>query len=307
MEATVEVLDNKVIELEQVLTFTATATNHLTATTPFVVLDNDRPTLQLALTPSSVAENAGVDAMTGTVSRTGNIDVDATIKITTDASDQLYLPKSAKTLTMKAGQKEVSFNFGPVDNSLLDGNRSYNITASVYLSDCNCSVGGESAGSVTATLEVLDNEGPTLKLTSGSTVLKEGGSMTVSVTKNTSADQELTVNLSSNHDEQLEYPSSVTIPQGQTSTTFTVKAKSNDVQGDDFVATLSVSADNYAPSSIVFSVTDRTLPDAQITDFQLSTSETTADSKVTANMTVANTGNFALAAGTDAEDGFFCS
>ena len=298
VEATVEVLDNKVIELEQVLTFTATATNHITATKPFVVLDNDMPTLQLALTPSSVAENAGVDAMTGTVSRTGNIDVDATIKITTDASDQLYLPKSAKTLTMKAGQKEVSFNFGPVDNSLLDGNRSYNITASVYLSDCNCSVGGESAGSVTATLEVLDNEGPTLKLTSGSTVLKEGGSMTVSVTKNTSADQELTVNLSSNHDEQLEYPSNVTIPQGQTSTTFTVKAKSNDVQGDDFVATLSVSADNYAPSSIVFSVTDRTLPDAQMTDFQLSTSETTAGSKVTANMTVANTGNFALAAGT---------
>lgn len=298
VETTVEVLDNLVIEQEQVLTFTATATNYITATKSIVVLDNDVPTLQLALTPSSVAENAGVDAVTGTVSRTDNINVDATIKITTDAGDQLYLPKSAKTLTMKAGQKEVNFNFGPVDNSLLDGNRSYDITASVYLSDCNCSVGGESVGSITATLEVLDNEGPTLKLTSGSTVLKEGGSMTVSVTKNTSADQELTVNLSSNHDEQLEYPSSVTIPQGQTSTTFTVKAKTNDVQGDDFVATLTVSADSYAPSSIVFSVTDRTLPDAQITDFQLSTSETTAGSKVTANLTVANTGNFALAAGT---------
>ncbi|MBO7558706.1 MAG: T9SS type A sorting domain-containing protein [Bacteroidaceae bacterium] len=298
VEATVEVLDNKVIEQEQVLTFTATATNYIKATKSIVMLDNDVPTLQLALTPSSVAENAGVDAVTGTVSRTDNIDVDVTIKITTDAGDKLYLPKSAKTLTMKAGQKEVSFNFGPVDNGVLDGNRSYNITASVYLSDCNCSVGGESIGSVTATLVVLDNEGPTLKLTSASTVVKEGGSMKVDVTKNTSADQELTVNLSSNHDEQLEYPSSVTIPQGQTSTTFTVKAKTNDVQGDDFVATLTVSADSYAPASIVFSVTDRTLPDAQTTDFQLSTSETKAGSKVTANLTVANTGNFALAAGT---------
>jgi hypothetical protein len=167
--------------------------------------------------------------------------------------------------------EEVRFNFGPVDNATVDGDRIYTITAAVWISSCSCGASGESAGYVTAQLEVLDNDGPALGLTSSTTTVKEGGKATLTVSRNTTENAQgglpaLTVALNSDYDEGLSYEHTITIPAGQQSTTVEVTSSDNDVQGDSHSVVFTVKADGYASSTYVLMVTDQTLPDARITN-----------------------------------------
>ncbi len=288
-EVTVQAVDDELPSLDLTNSFTASAPGYNTSEVLVILKDNDLPVLELTLTPTTVSEGAGVVAVAGVLKRTTNTNNKITVKLTDDAEGGLYFAN--RTLELAKGVEEVHFNFGPVDNALVDGDCTYTITAAVWLSSCNCGTSGESAGYVTAQLQVLDNDGAALNLTSSQSTVKEGGKTTLTISRNTTDNVEpLAVILQSDYDENLTYNHTVTIPAGQTSTTIEVTSNGNDVQGDNHTVVFTAQAEGYATGTCYLMVTDQTLPDARISSITSDAIEAEVGAKATLNIVVTNDG-----------------
>lgn len=260
--------------------------------------DDDMPVLELAILPNKVQEGAGPVSVAGILRRTGVTTNKITVRLSDDSNGGLYF--GHRELVLQKGVEEVSFNFGPIDNAQVDGDRTYSITAAVWLSSCSCSAAGESAGSVSASLEVLDDDGPALTLTSTMSTIKEGGKTMLTVGRNklVSIDQPLTVHLNSDYDSNLSYEHTVTIPAGQQSVQVEISSKKNDVSGDTHTVVFTVQADGFASGTCYMMVTDQTLPDAVLTDISVAESEVEAGGTTTVSVTIKNVGVSSLPART---------
>lgn len=293
VDVEVEALEDDIPDVEKVVTFAASADGYENGTLLSTLVDDDIPTLQLELTPTAISEADGPLSVSAKLSRTDNIDKKVTVKLSDNSEGNLYYAR--QTIEMAPGVKEVTLNMGPIDNSLVDGERTYQVTAAVFISSCSCNASvGTSGGVVTVPLTIYDNDGPALSLSASSSLLKEGGEMTLTISRNTDSKSRLDVNLSSNHDAAIEYPKTVTIAEGETSATFTVKSKGNDTTGDDLTATLIAESEGFAKSSVWFTISDQTLPDARIMAISSQESKVEAGGKATLSLSIANQGSYVL-------------
>ena len=293
VDVEVEALEDDIPDVEKVVTFAASADGYENGTLLSTLVDDDIPTLQLELTPTAISEADGPLSVSAKLSRTDNIDKKVTVKLSDNSEGNLYYAR--QTIEMAPGVKEVTLNMGPIDNSLVDGERTYQVTAAVFIASCSCNASvGTSGGVVTVPLTIYDNDGPALSLSASSSLLKEGGEMTLTISRNTDSKSRLDVNLSSNHDAAIEYPKTVTIAEGETSATFTVKSKGNDTTGDDLTATLIAESEGFAKSSVWFTISDQTLPDARITAISSQESKVEAGGKTTLSLSIANQGSYVL-------------
>lgn len=293
VDVEVEALEDDIPDVEKVVTFAASADGYENGTLLSTLVDDDIPTLQLELTPTAISEADGPLSVSAKLSRTDNIDKKVTIKLSDNSEGNLYYAR--QTIEMAPGVKEVTLNMGPIDNSLVDGERTYQVTAAVFIASCSCNASvGTSGGVVTVPLTIYDNDGPALSLSASSSLLKEGGEMTLTISRNTDSKSRLDVNLSSNHDAAIEYPKTVTIAEGETSATFTVKSKGNDTTGDDLTATLIAESEGFAKSSVWFTISDQTLPDARIMAISSQESKVEAGGKTTLSLSIANQGSYVL-------------
>ena len=306
--AEVAAIDDEVPSLALSSVFTASAPKHNKAEAIVLLNDNDLPVLTLELTPATVQESAGVVAVAGVLRRTTNTSSKITVKLTDDADGGLYFGN--RTLVLDKGVEEVHFNFGPVDNAIVDGDRTYTITAAVWLSSCNCGASGEAAGSVEAQLVVLDNDGPALSIATALSTVKEGGKTTLTVSRNTTESTHgglpaLTVAISSDYEEGLTYNHTVTIPAGQQSATVELNTATNSVQGDSHTVVFTAQAEGYASGTCFMMITDQTLPDARISNIAAvsvldgsAVESQEVGTKVKLNITVCNDGAAELPAET---------
>ena len=297
VDVVVKAKEDDVPDIEQVVTFNVVAPRHNAATLNTVLQDNDVPTLQMEIQPNAVSEAAGPLSVSAKLRRVDNIDKRVVVKLSDDSDNGIYYAR--KTVEFDPGVEEIQLNLGPVDNALVDGERTYQITAAVHIASCSCNAEvGTSGGVVTVPLTVYDNDGPTLRMSTSASVLKENSQMTATVCRNTDNAAALKVLLSSDHDAALEYPHEVEIPAGQDQVEFTITSKGNEISGDDFTAIMTATADGFTQGNLYFLVSDQTLPDAQITALSVSSEEVTVAETVTVKFTLANTGSFALAAQT---------
>ena len=293
VDVEVEALEDDIPDVEKVVTFAASADGYENGTLLSTLVDDDIPTLQLELTPTAISEADGPLSVSAKLSRTDNIDKKVTVKLSDNSEGNLYY--AHQTIEMAPGVKEVTLNMGPIDNSLVDGERTYQVTAAVFIASCSCNASvGTSGGVVTVPLTIYDNDGPALSLSASSSLLKEGGEMTLTISRNTDSKSRLDVNLSSNHDAAIEYPKTVTIAEGETSATFTVKSKGNDTTGDDLTTTLIAESEGFAKSSVWFTISDQTLPDARIMAISSQESKVEAGGKTTLSLSIANQGSYVL-------------
>ncbi|MBR1548208.1 MAG: hypothetical protein IJ637_05725, partial [Prevotella sp.] len=299
LQATVSVtaVDNDLPNLEQSNKFLVSAAGYNKGEAIVILQDNDMPVLTLTLTPNKVSEGAGVNAVAAVLTRTGKVDNKITVRLSDDSDGALYYGN--RSLEMPKGVETIYFNLGPVDNTLKDGDRTYNITAGVWVSSCSCSAAGEQAGSVTAQLTVLDNDGASLSVASAASTVKEGGSTTLTITRNTTdTAQPLSVRLSSDYDSELTYEHSVTIPAGQQSVEVPVLSAKNDVSGDSHTVIFTVEAEGYGSGTCYLLVTDQTLPDARIASITAEPASVVVGATSTITIVVANEGAAVLPAGT---------
>ena len=298
----VTAVDNDEIELEESIAFRVLAEKYVSGECLIVLNDNDMPTLSFTLSPEAVGESDGSSALFGVIKRTDNLDKRVTIKLSDDSNG--LLTYSNQTVVMEKNQSEVQFNIGVKDNGIVDGNHTVNVTAAVYASSCDCSVPNDNKGSLTTSVTIIDDDGPSLNLKPVGTSMLEGSDNNIfAVSHNIQSDEDVIVRISSDKDDMLEYDHELTIPAGQSTVDLNIKVKTNETSDDSNIATFKVEAEGYAMGTCWILITDQTLPDAVVslyTDKQ----EVEAEQTLLLRAIVKNVGNSALSSTTPLQISF---
>lgn len=291
--ATTQVVNDNYPMADALVTFTATATGFETARCTTMVRDDDWPALTMKVTPTEIAEGGGYGAAMATITRTGNLNENVTIYVTS-SSNQLYFDSNKNIIP--AGQSSVSIPVSVMDNANIDGNRTATISAAACDAQTGAAASQGSMSYCTATVTIIDDDSSqTLKLQGTNATLTEGGAaVTLTLTRNTT-EGNCTVALTSD-DDLLQFPATVTIPNGNTTTTFTVSANRNSTEGDDHYSSITAKANGYQTATFTFYVSDSTLPQA---NSGAPTVATTAYGGQTVNASIAitNEGTATLATG----------
>ena len=290
----VQAIQNDRVDGDAELTIVATAPRHEPGEVLLTVIDDDIPTLDLELTPAEVSENAGAAAIIGVISRSDNLDKKVTIEISDDSDGKLYYP--SRRIDMASGVASVEFAIGVYDNNIVDGDRDVEVTAAVYIAACSCAAPVSSVGSVSRKVRIIDNDGPSLGITSSGSVIVEGDpdGITLTVSRNTPTGLPLKVTLTSDADDVLVYDHEITIPAGESSVTVKVTTPSNGVEGDTRTVVFTAESEGFAKGTYWAMVSDSSLPDAKVESLDVSAQQTVPGGQVTAYATVLNIGSTEL-------------
>lgn len=261
--ATVTLIDDDTPQPDVKATFSTQAADYASASAALTLNDDDRPAITLTLHPGVVSENSGSQATTALVSRDRGYDKDGevSIRLSSSAGSEAYF--ADRTVTLGKGEKEKEVKVGVTDNSAVDGQRSLQLSAALYLPTTQTTAISTDRAHATATLTVTDDESPYLTVTSRSSLVGEGSSFKATVTRHvatTSSPQ--TVLLSADKASDAQLPATLTIPAGSRSADFTVVVNRNEQLDDERMLFINASSQGMGAGQLSVRITDRTLPDA---------------------------------------------
>lgn len=291
----IPIIDDNIAANDETLQLSVSADHHLTGTALFVLRDNDVPAISMTLLPTTVSEAAGYNAVHATIKRTEAKNSKITLKLSDDSNGELYY---TTPITMPEGTEEVTFPIGVKDNQKVDGTRKVKFSAAIYITDCGCSAIGDKQTVVSDTITILDNDGPTLSVTSNKTTILEGDKTgaTLTISRNDATTNPLTVTLSAKGDD-LQFAKTVTIPAGKESVTTPFVALSNETSEGNRTISIIASSDGYSPGTVWMLISDQTLPDAEM-QTPVCDAEIEAGSKAKVTVTVKNIGATKMPKGT---------
>lgn len=291
----IPIIDDNIAANDETLQLSVSADHHLAGTALFVLKDNDVPAISMTLLPTTVSEAAGYNAVHATIKRTEAKNSKITLKLSDDSNGELYY---TTPITMPEGTEEVTFPIGVKDNQKVDGTRKVKFSAAIYITDCGCSAIGDKQTVVSDTITILDNDGPTLSVTSNKTTILEGDATgaTLTISRNDATTNPLTVTLSAKGDD-LQFAKTVTIPAGKESVTTPFVALSNDTSEGNRTISIIASSDGYSPGTVWMLISDQTLPDAEM-QTPACDAEIEAGSKAKVTITVKNIGAIKMPKGT---------
>ena len=291
----IPIIDDNIAANDETLQLSVSADHHLTGSALFVLRDNDVPAISMTLLPTTVSEAAGYNAIHATIKRTEAKNSKITLKLSDDSNGELYY---TTPITMPEGTEEVTFPIGVKDNQKVDGTRKVKFSAAIYITDCGCSAIGDKQTVVSDTITILDNDGPTLSVTSNKTTILEGDATgaTLTISRNDATTNPLTVTLSAKGDD-LQFAKTVTIPAGKESVTTPFVALSNETSEGNRTISVIASSDGYSPGTVWMLISDQTLPDAEM-QTPACDAEIEAGSKAKVKVSVKNIGAIAMPKGT---------
>ena len=291
----IPIIDDNIAANDETLQLSVSADHHLTGSALFVLRDNDVPAISMTLLPTTVSEAAGYNAVHATIKRTEAKNSKITLKLSDDSNGELYY---TTPITMPEGTEEVTFPIGVKDNQKVDGTRKVKFSAAIYITDCGCSAIGDKQTVVSDTITILDNDGPTLSVTSNKTTILEGDKTgaTLTISRNDATTNPLTVTLSAKGDD-LQFAKTVTIPAGKESVTTPFVALSNETSEGNRTISIIASSDGYSPGTVWMLISDQTLPDAEM-QTPVCDAEVEAGSKAKVTVTVKNIGATKMPKGT---------
>ena len=291
----IPIIDDNIAANDETLQLSVSADHHLTGKALFVLKDNDVPAISMTLLPTTVSEAAGYNAIHATIKRTEAKNSKITLKLSDDSNGELYY---TTPITMPEGTEEVTFPIGVKDNQKVDGTRKVKFSAAIYITDCGCSAIGDKQTVVSDTITILDNDGPTLSVTSNKTTILEGDATgaTLTISRNDATTNPLTVTLSAKGDD-LQFAKTVTIPAGKESVTTPFVALSNATNEGNRTISVIASSDGYSPGTVWMLISDQTLPDAEM-QTPACDAEIEAGSKAKVTVTVKNIGAIKMPKGT---------
>ena len=291
----IPIIDDNIAANDETLQLSVSADHHLTGTALFVLKDNDVPAISMTLLPTTISEAAGYNAVHATIKRTEAKNSKITLKLSDDSNGELYY---TTPITMPEGTEEVTFPIGVKDNQKVDGTRKVKFSAAIYITDCGCSAIGDKQTVVSDTITILDNDGPTLSVTSNKTTILEGDNTgaTLTISRNDATTNPLTVTLNAKGDD-LQFAKTVTIPAGKESVTTPFVALSNATSEGNRTISIIASSDGYSPGTVWMLISDQTLPDAEMQTPSCD-AEIEAGSKAKVTVTVKNIGAINMPKGT---------
>ncbi|GAB3998233.1 hypothetical protein GCM10028807_45350 [Spirosoma daeguense] len=285
----VTLVQNNIPQIDQAVTITAGASNNNQSTATILVKDDDLPNLELVILPTTISESAGANATQAILRRTSSSTIAFTANLSASRPNTLVLPS---TISLAEGENEKTFTIGVVDNSLLDGQRLVTVTASLYVASCGCNAPATSSGSVSATVIVNDDDGPSLSLTGIPQTLREGlaNAGTLRITRNGPTTSALSVTLTSSDLTEATLPTTTVIPAGQTFVDIAITTLDDGITDGNQTVYFTATATGLAAGSTFVIVTDLNLPDLQIPLVQLSSNKIQASTTVNYQVSVKNSG-----------------
>jgi uncharacterized repeat protein (TIGR01451 family) len=207
-------LDDGLLEGPQAVAITANAAGFAPGTD--FSTNYDRPPVVLSVSvPPSVSETIGW-VISGLVQVSAPVAANVAVRLSSSIPGRIVVPDFT---IIPAGQSTAFFGFAPVDDSLIDGNQTVTISASVP---------GWTSGQ--GQVQVLDNEHAILSL-SLPFLMNEGAGLVTNVGTLRMGGLLLTnlvVALTSDLPARLQVPSNLIIPAGQTSVVFDVSLPNGD-------------------------------------------------------------------------------
>ena len=293
----VRLVQNSTPELDAAVSLTAGAAGHNAATATILVKDDDLPNLELILQTKTVSEGAGQYATQATLRRTASSNALVfTANLSASLPNILLLPA---TVSLAANEAQKTFTIGVIDNANVDSLRRVIITASVYVASCGCSAPPASAGYVSDTLNVSDNDGPALLLTTVQQTFPEGiaNAGVLRIARNTYTTDSLLAQLSSSDLTEATVPATAVIPAGQTFVEVPITTVSDTLADGNQTVYLNAMATGFAQGTAYIVVTDLNKPDLQIPAVTVSSSSVQAKTIFNYQLSIKNTGAATAPAG----------
>lgn len=279
----VEALDNDTQSRQIAVSVTASVQDFETQPLRLDLVDDDIPTLAIAIAEPIISEGAGNPATSGRVTRSPVTPRPLTVILESTDNSAASVPF---TVIIPGGLAVANFNVSAVDDELVDNTQQLRINAYAADSTYNTPI---QEGSASADLSVTDDDGPTLTITLDSEVLSERGTVTGHVHRNTNPAASLTVSLISEALDEATVPNSVVIPAGQRSAAFTITGVQDNQADGIQPAAIVVGANGFTSGRATLNVTDIDLPDLRVTQITLPANGLTGGS-LNVSWTVKNEG-----------------
>ena len=250
-------IDDDLIEGTQMYAVTASAAGLGSSTLDFSISDTDIPNLSLVLARTTILETDGSTATTGTVTTSFISDQPIVVALSVPVGAAVVVPA---TVTIPANESSASFAIGAVDQHIVSGITMAVITASVTTTATGVPL---AQGSTTATISVIDDEGPALQVVLSTPDVIQGLSpaATGTVIRTGGTTGALVVNLSTSNPTEATVPASVTIPDGRTSATFPINTPPNTLNRGAVTVTITATASGPSPGIASLIISDSALPD----------------------------------------------
>ncbi len=218
----------------------------------FNVIVTSPPELTLSLDQSSIAEDAGADAATLTVTRSGpTTSTPQTISLRSSDTSEATIPA---TITIAAGQTSATAAIRAIDDALLDGEQSVTLTAS-----------GTGVETATIGLNVTDRERITASFNVAS--IREDAaenSLVLTVSRsNTDTAAPININVTGGNVSQLVIPTPVVMAANQGSVLVRLTPVDDDVAELLTTLNFNFSSAGYQPTTATVSIIDDEPPKFQ--------------------------------------------
>ncbi len=211
------------------------ATENGNQTASITIIDDDIPTVQLAVNPSTITEG---QTSTITASLPSGATADGAVTVALGYSGGSGRFTAPNQLVIPSGQNSATATFASTDNSASDGN----VTVTVTIDG----VGGKATeeGQQSRTIVIQDNDAPlpTVSLTTNRTSVAENGgtaTLTARISKSVTEATVVTIGAAGDSDAFTLAPTTLTIPAGQREATATLTG-TNDADFDSDVIRVSI-------------------------------------------------------------------
>lgn len=296
-EVTVDIpiVDDNIPENETSVEFSISAERYQSQTKHIILADNDIPAIEMSITPSTISENAGANAIYATITRKEATNSKITVKISDSSKDELYYNN---TITLNEGVTDATFPISVKNNTMMEGERTIKLYAEVYITSCGCSAIGNKQTQVEKDITILDDDGPTLFVSSNKTTVLEGDATgaVITVTRNTNTANPLTVTLSTEA-KDVDMVKTITIPAGSASVTTTFKALRNSTEEGNRAITIKATANGFTAGTGWILISDQSFPDLNFVSLNSGASTYFAGDKMTYTVNMENVGANAMPQG----------
>jgi hypothetical protein len=260
---TITVKNNKVPEATVTGKLTLRAEGFQAGNTEVVLKSSNIPGFELEISPTTISKGDGVYATYATIKRLDKTDIATNVRLKPSIANALILPD---VIDFPANVNQKKFNIGVINNGIVDGTKTVNVAAEVYISSCNCTVPAGSGGSViNKNITILDSNGPTLILKANPATVKAGAENVAKITvaRNTvDTSTAILVKLSSDSPTIVTIPETVTIPVGSESVEVSISTKIDVTKTGDQTVRLTAEADSFTSGFSWILVTNQNKPDA---------------------------------------------
>lgn len=198
--------------------------------------------LGLVIGATTFSESAGVVG-TGTITVDDAPIRDLVVTVTNADDSEVSVPG---TVTIPAGATTATFDVTAVDDASPDGTQTVTI-----------GIEADRYTSASQVLTIEDDDILTLSIDTDTVAENDGADViTATLTRASTTDSALVVNIASSDETELSAPSTVTIPAGESSVTFGLSAVDDDLGDGAQTVTVTASQSSHSESSVTVSVED---------------------------------------------------